>query len=113
MRHYWIVIFCVAVMTVGQLLFKQVAINYNKSQSLLAANVMGTLAVAGFLYVVSTGLWIWALRHVALSRAYPVFALGFALVPLMGIWLFNEPVNSRFLLGVVLIVVGVILTGSS
>jgi drug/metabolite transporter (DMT)-like permease len=109
-RHFLALVFCVVVLAAGQLMFKQVALNYNKAGTLATPGVLGLLAVAGFLYVVSTGVWVWALRHVEISRAYPVFALGFILVPLLGAWFFGEVLTARFLVGLALIVVGVSLT---
>lgn len=112
MTMQWILLVCVAVMAVGQILFKQVAISYNKTGSLLHPSVLGPLFVAGVLYLSSTGLWIWALRHVEISKAYPVFALGFVLVPVVGAWLYGETLSLKFALGAAFIVMGVILTGS-
>ncbi len=108
-----IILACVAVMTLGQLLFKQVAINYNKIGTLLDVSVIGLLLVAGSMYLVSSGLWVWALRSVEISKAYPYFALGFVFVPLLGAWLFGESLTLRYGLGVMLIVIGVSLTSTS
>lgn len=108
-----IILACVAVMTLGQVLFKQVAINYNKIGTLLDVGVLGLLLVAGSMYVVSSGLWVWALRSVEISKAYPYFALGFVFVPLLGAWLFGESLTLRYGLGVMLIVIGVSLTSTS
>ncbi len=102
-------VFCVVVLAIGQLLFKQVALNYNARGTLLDPKVGGLLLVAGALYVISTGVWVWALRYVEISKAYPAFALGFVLVPLLGAWFFQEPLSARFFIGLVLIVAGVIL----
>lgn len=108
-----IILVCVVVMTLGQLLFKQVAINYNKIGALLHVSVIGLLLVAGSMYVVSSGLWVWALRSVEISKAYPYFALGFVFVPLLSAWLFGESITLRYGLGVMLIVLGVSLTSTS
>ncbi|HZX80644.1 MAG TPA: EamA family transporter [Lysobacter sp.] len=105
--------FCVVVLVIGQLLFKQVAINYNARQTFQDWSVAGTLAVALALYGISTLVWIWALRYVQISRAYPAFALGFALVPLVGAWWFDEKVSTRLLVGLALIIGGVIVTARS
>jgi drug/metabolite transporter (DMT)-like permease len=114
MSHGKLIIWvCVAVMTIGQLLFKQVAINYNKAGTLLDIGVIGLLFVAGSMYIVSSGLWVWALRSVEVSKAYPYFALGFVFVPLLGAWLFGESLTLRYGLGVMLIVIGVSLTSTS
>lgn len=112
-RGKLIILACVVVMTLGQVLFKQVAINYNKAENLLDIGVIGLLLVAGLMYVVSSGLWVWALRSVEISKAYPYFALGFVFVPLLGAWLFGEYLTLRYGLGVMLIVIGVSLTSTS
>jgi drug/metabolite transporter (DMT)-like permease len=112
-RGGWIILACVVVMTIGQLLFKQVAINYNKVGTLYDVSVIGILMVAGIMYITSSGLWVWALRYVEISKAYPYFALGFVFVPLLGAWMFGEALTLRYGLGVLLIVAGVALTSSS
>lgn len=112
-RGKLIIVACVLVMTIGQILFKQVAVSYNKTGNLLSWNVLGILVIAGLLYVISTGLWVWALRSVDISKAYPYFALGFVFVPLFGAWLFGEVLSFRYALGVVMIIAGVIMTSSS
>lgn len=109
----FIIIACVVVMTLGQILFKQVALNYNKTGVFFDVGVIGLLFVAGSLYVASTGLWVWALRTVEISKAYPYFALGFVFVPVLGAWLFGEVLTLRYGLGVLLIVIGVSLTSAS
>jgi drug/metabolite transporter (DMT)-like permease len=112
-RGRWIILACVIVMTIGQVLFKQVAITYNKVGTIFDIRVIGVLAIAGMLYATSTGLWIWALRYVEISKAYPYFAMGFVFVPLFGAWMFGEPLTIKYGFGVLLIVAGVIITSSS
>lgn len=109
LKDYIIITTCVIIMTLGQLMFKQVAVNYNKF-GLWDWHVYGLLFVACGLYVTSTGLWIWALRTVAISKAYPFFALGFVMVPLVGVLFFKEIVTVKYMMGAVLIVLGVVLT---
>lgn len=112
-RGVWIILACVVVMTIGQVLFKQVAVNYNKVGSIYDISVIGILAVAGVMYVTSSGLWVWALRYVEISKAYPYFALGFVFVPLLGAWMFGETLTFRYGFGVLLIIAGVAMTSSS
>ena len=112
-RGKLIILACVAVMTIGQILFKQVAVNYNKTGSLFDWRVLGILIIAGVLYITSTGLWIWALRTVEISKAYPYFALGFVFVPLLGALMFDEILSLRYGLGVILIIAGVVMTSTS
>ena len=111
-RGVWVVLGCVSVMTIGQVLFKQVAINYNRLGTVWDFSVIGVLSIAGLLYVGSSGLWVWALRYMEISKAYPYFALGFVFVPLFGAWLFGEVLTIKYGLGVLLIVAGVALTSS-
>lgn len=112
-RAGWIILACVVVMTIGQVMFKQVAINYNKVGTIYDIRVIGILAVAGAMYVTSSGLWVWALRYVEISKAYPYFALGFVFVPLLGAWMFGETLTIRYGFGVLLIIAGVVMTSTS
>lgn len=112
-RGKWIILACVVVMTIGQVLFKQVAINYNKVGTVYDISVIGILGIAGAMYITSSGLWVWALRYVEISKAYPYFALGFVFVPLLGAWMFDEVLTMRYGLGVLLIIAGVAMTSSS
>lgn len=112
-RGGWIIAACVVVMTIGQVLFKQVAINYNKVGTIYDISVIGFLVLAGAMYITSSGLWVWALRYIEISKAYPFFALGFVFVPLLGAWMFGEVLTFRYGLGVLLIVAGVVMTGTS
>ena len=111
-RGRLIVLTCVIVMTIGQILFKQVAINYNKTENLFDWGVLGVLSVACIFYVISTGLWVWALRSVEISKAYPYFALGFVFVPLLGALFFGEVLSLRYGVGIIMIIAGVIMTSS-
>ena len=112
-RGKLILMACVVVMTIGQLLFKQVALNYNKAGSFFEIGVIGLLLIAGSMYVASSGLWVWALRSIEISKAYPYFALGFIFVPMLGAWLFDERITLQYGLGALLIVIGVSLTSTS
>jgi drug/metabolite transporter (DMT)-like permease len=54
------------------------------------------------------------LRTAALSVVYPLYALAFVLVPLLGWMLFGEPMTARHWFGAVLIVGGVwLMTGGA
>ena len=109
-RGRLIIIGCVVLLTIGQVLFKQIALNYNKSQQIFEWNVAGILVIAGIFYVTSTGLWVWALRYVELSKAYPYFALAFVFVPLAAAFVYGEALSLRYAMGVALIIAGVVLT---
>jgi len=102
----------------GQILFK------------LSASTLPPLASTAGLIALATNLWFWAalvlygtatllwiliLQQVPLSAAYPFMALGFVLVPAASHFLFKEPLNLFYGLGVLLIIggLGVIMTLAS
>ena len=43
-----------------------------------------------------------------LSRAYPFVALAFALTPALGAIVFSEPVSTRLMIGIALILAGLL-----
>jgi drug/metabolite transporter (DMT)-like permease len=97
----------------GQLLFKLAARQLTPGASLaerlieLAGNAWFYLA-----FVLYCGLalaWIWILTFTPLSRAYAFVALAFAITPLLGAWLFAEPIGWRLVGGVAAIAVGLFL----
>jgi drug/metabolite transporter (DMT)-like permease len=108
-----IILVCVLVMTMGQLLFKQVALNYNRTGAIFNWSVLGLLVIAGIFYITSTGLWVWTLRFVEISKAYPYFALGFVFIPLFGGWIFGETLTLKYVLGTLFIILGVVLTSAT
>jgi len=98
----------------GQILFKYTATlspNLNTPEAFLALLASPRLWAALTLYATATLLWIYILQHIPISRAYPFAALGFIIVPLAGKVLFSETISQSYILGVVLIVVGIYLTG--
>jgi multidrug transporter EmrE-like cation transporter len=100
-------------MAAGQVLFKRVSLDTPPLTDWRAVVALGTntwFVMAITLYVIATVIWIGVLREVPLSRAYPFIALGFVLVPLAGRQFFGEPLDGRYLVGVILILIGILLT---
>jgi drug/metabolite transporter (DMT)-like permease len=96
----------------GQLLFKVAALR-GASEGPLAERlpsllVNGYFLLALTLYAVLAALWVWILTFTPLSRAYPFVALAFALTPALGGLLFAEPISSRLVIGIVLILCGLL-----
>ncbi len=61
------------------------------------------------LYAFTSVAWLWALKTYPLSRAYPVLALTFAIVPISAVFFFGEHLGARDYFGIALILVGVTL----
>lgn len=97
----------------GQLLFKLAAQRLTAGASLgqrlieLSGNPWFLAAFA--LYCALALAWVWILTFTPLSRAYPFVALAFAITPLLGAWVFAEPIGGRLVLGILVIAVGLFL----
>jgi drug/metabolite transporter (DMT)-like permease len=96
-------------MSVGQILFKCAAVQSSKFPGLLAFARNPYLISAVGIYGVATLLWVWQLKYIPLNRAYPLFALAFAIVPLLSWGLFGERVRMIYVIGVIFIIYGIVL----
>jgi drug/metabolite transporter (DMT)-like permease len=96
----------------GQLLFKTAALSGPADGPLverLSAMILnGFFALAVLLYAALAVLWVWVLSFTPLSRAYVFVALAFAVTPLLGAVVFEEPISVRLVIGIVLIVCGLL-----
>lgn len=98
----------------GQLLFKLAAL---RTGGTTLAERLPQLLQNGFflaalaLYFALSLLWVWILGFTPLSRAYPFVALAFAITPLLAALVFAEPLPSRLLIGIVVILFGLMLVG--
>jgi len=106
----WIlVIATVAGLSAGQVLFKLGAghVNANAHDGILAW-VNAPIVIAVLLYAVCTVMWIGALRVLPLRVAYPVAALSYVIVPLLGHYFLRETLSVRTMIGSAIIVIGVV-----
>jgi len=104
-------------MSGGQVLFKLAAIRYGLAGGTAPERILGLLQNLYFLsalvlYAGLAVLWVWILSFTPLSRAYPFFALAFALTLLLGALLFGEAMLLHHILGIVLILCGLFLVMS-
>ena len=72
----------------------------------LAANPFLLLAL--FIYGLGTIIWIYLLKSVPLSFAYPFMALTFCLVPLLAWYFLGEPLTWRKGFGTMLVMAGLV-----
>ena len=99
------VVACVALLAVGQVLFKLTAVN--NEGGLVGLITSPYFLVAIVVYGFASLLWVGALHHLELSRAYLLMSLSFVIVPVLAYWVFSESLTPRFLLGSMLIVLGI------
>lgn len=111
LTQFLLVILCVIGISAGQIFFKLAALALPKGGHMLT--VLSSLALNPYLlagltiYMGATVLWIWMLREVPLNLAYPVMALAFLFVPLLGALILGEPFQRATLMGGVMIILGV------
>lgn len=101
-------------LAVGQILFKLSAIAWNNSPSNGLVGMLSPWLVAALiLYGATTLLWVYILKHAPLSQAYVFSLLGAAIVPFAGVVFFREAMNTQYLLGFALALIGVFLCATS
>jgi multidrug transporter EmrE-like cation transporter len=111
----WIMVAATVVgLSAGQILFKLGAtrINQDFDRSLLAW-LNWPIVAALVIYGVSTVIWIWALRTMPLRMAYPVSALGFFFVPVLGHYFLGEDLSVRTIVGAMVIILGIVISTSA
>jgi drug/metabolite transporter (DMT)-like permease len=96
-------------MASGQVLFKLAAQRFPAGEQLTSLLGNTYFFVAFAFYCALAVCWVWILTFTPLSRAYPFVALAFAITPMLGGWLFDEPINVRLVLGIAAIVFGLVL----
>ena len=114
MKAIYIILVSVLLGAVGQIAFKIGAMRIPEAGPLLDKAMAAWPIGAGLvLYGISTLLWIYALRSVELSYAYPLISLGYVLVFMASYFLFHESIGPLRLGGMALILSGIILIAKS
>lgn len=107
MKKYWLLLLPIAAIAVGQTLSK-----FGVQQAEETRRIINIFIISGYvLLVLRAAIWIWVVRKVKLSLAYPVLSITYVLILLISYYIFNEPLTIRKILGAVLIMAGVFLVG--
>ena len=64
-------------------------------------------------FAVATLLWLIALRHTAISYAYPLLGAGYILVTLLAKWLLQEKISALRWTSILVITAGVLIVGAN
>lgn len=113
-RSWLLVAGMICSMTAAQLSFKMAGL-----ESLEAIGLMESWILNPWLWtaLVSSGIgmlfWLFALRRLPLSIAYPWTALIYVLTPLFSALVFQDILSIRYGIGMALIVLGVLITTSA
>lgn len=99
-------------MSCGQILFKLAAHSKSYFPGLnesFSAYINIYFIVAIILYFGLTVFWVWLIKFVPLSRAYPVVAISFVVTPLLGKIILTENLPRDLFTGSFLIIIGIYL----
>jgi drug/metabolite transporter (DMT)-like permease len=111
--HVSLILVCVLALAIGQLLFKYTAQTLPNSEtafSLLSLSTNIWFLLSLLIYGSATVLWVYILRHVSLTVAYPFFALSFVIVPLLSAVFLGEQVDMGYWIGIGFIIIGITIT---
>jgi drug/metabolite transporter (DMT)-like permease len=100
-------------MATGQILFKLGAKDWygeNLFQWMWSFITNPFLVCAVFLYALTIIIWIYVLKVLPLSIAYPVTALSYVIVPIIAYFFLHEKVSLDTFLGSLLIIFGVLIS---
>ncbi|KKR12039.1 MAG: hypothetical protein UT41_C0004G0006 [Candidatus Wolfebacteria bacterium GW2011_GWC2_39_22] len=100
----------IALMSIGQLLFKQAAnfLNDNEQLNFLMKYILNPWFYgAVFSFALSTFVWVKILTQMKLSVAYPVLSISYILTTIGAILLFGEKFSAINFFGILCIMVGV------
>lgn len=89
----------------GQMLLKSGASGETLLQQFLSPQSMIGLG----LYFAAALCYMYALRKIPVSVAFPSVALSYVLVALLGFWLYGEPLSMPKVAGIALVCAGVVL----
>lgn len=101
---------CIIGMSFGQVLYKFSAAAINKSGTFLEFRAMQYFLLAVAVYGATSIIWVWILQRTQLSKIYPFMALSFIIVPLLSYFFFNEKLTPQYVMGVLIIMLGIGIT---
>lgn len=109
----YVFLFCSMIFAViGQFLLKQGIMNQELNLnflSIIKAFFSIKIFSGFFLYGISSVFWLFVLKKLPLSIAYPSLSLTYIFVFILSILILKEPFNSQKIFGIFLIFIGVIL----
>ena len=100
---------CAVTIAIGQMLFKTAAARIEEHGTVLHIQVATTMFIALSIYGAATLLWVHVLRSAPISLIYPYMALSFVIVPAFSHFIFREPINLSYVVGLVLILAGILI----
>ena len=100
-----------ALSVLGQLLLKSGAKQLTGlgDMAYLLSSARNVRVLSGLLaWIVSTFCWLYVLRVAPLARVYALTSLTYVLVPLAGVYLFDEDLRRQHMIGIAMISFGIV-----
>ena len=93
----------------------QIALRYGAAEDVMERSGPRRLWIGlwAISFSLATLLWLIALRHTAISYAYPLLGAGYIMVALLAKWLLREQIPSSRWVAILTITVGVLLVGAN
>lgn len=104
---------CVVLIATGQIIFKTAADAGVSAGTFFAPRPIVIAVIALAVYGVASVFWMLLLQHAPISRVYPFMGLAFVIVPIAAHLVFGESIGVGYMIGSVLIAVGVVIAVSN
>ena len=98
--------------SIAQIVWKKGA-NKLDSEGIIKMLLKKTIIIGLSIYAVSALLWITVLQTVEVSYAYPFISLGYVATTILSVIMLKEKVNTKRIIGTIIIIIGVIIVGAS
>lgn len=109
-----LVVFCTLLTSIAQIFFKYASdkLTLNSIQFFIFSALTNlNLYIGVLIYFIAAALLLIALKNSDLSVAYPIIATSYIWVALLSRYFFNEILTTKNWLGILVILIGVSLTG--
>ncbi len=109
LKQYWLILFTVILLSIGQILFKVASTKIDIANKGIWAGFLfqTNFLIALSVYGIATLLWLAVLKMMQLRVAYPFVALAFVFVPLLAYFFLGEPLKITTFIGAAVIMIGV------
>ena len=107
-----ILMFFPLLLALGQVFFKRAALSISQvdvGQYLVSLFLSIDFWIAALLYAAGIVFWVWVLQRVPLTIAYVFSALSYVVTPFLAYYFFNETLSIRYVVGVLIIILGIII----
>lgn len=107
---YLFLTFSIVTLCTGQILLKKSALMIPHLTHPFYLLFKPLFIIALTAYGLSMLSWLYVLQHLAIGRAYMFVSSAFVILPILSHYIFGEHLSTKFFIGALFIILGVILT---